>query len=149
MRLLNLAVVAAEPVIVRSISVVLNRSADREQFDVHYFTSGLEALDWIQSSDCDLVITALDMPGIITGQELTRAAKHCNAHAQVIVFAAQPTAEQLHELAELGASDFLREPLDKLELRELVEQNVARLRRWDSALRMTRTHSKQQEFALV
>ena len=147
MRLLNVAVVAAEPVIVRSISVVLNRSADREQFDAHYFTTSVDALDWIRSSDCDVVITALDMPGIIDGLELTRAAKHCNPHAQVIVFSAQPTAEQLLELAELGASDFVRAPFDKLELREVVEQGIARVRRWEASLRWTRT--KQQELALV
>jgi CheY-like chemotaxis protein len=136
MRLLNVAVVDHDPANLRSISVVLDHSIDRAQLDVHYFTDSIDALDWM-SSGCDLVITALEMP-VIDGARLLREVKEYNAHAQVIVLAATATREQLDELAEWGASDFLFQPLDKLLLRELVEQAVARVRRWQLALRTTR-----------
>jgi len=137
MHLLQVVVVAHDPASMRSISIVLDRSLDRGLLDIRYFVDSADALDWIQASNCELVITALEMPGI-DGLRLVRAAKQGNAHTQVIVVSPQTTSEQLDELAELGACDILLQPLDKLLLRELVEQAIARIRRWQSALNQVR-----------
>lgn len=135
MRLLNVTVVDQDPEIVRAISVVLNRSQDREQLDINYFTDPVEALDWILSSSCDLVITGLDLPGI-TGLEITRVAKSANTHAQVIVLSESLSPAQINDLAEAGACELLGMPLDKLLLRDLAEQAIARVRRWDNVPRV-------------
>jgi DNA-binding NtrC family response regulator len=137
MRLLNVVVVDPDPACVRSIARVLNHSADREQFDVHYFTDAAEAQDWIQASDCDLMIAGLDLLGRDC-QRLAREAKQRNPLVQLIVTATEPTVAQLQQLAAVGVSEFLQEPLDKLLLRDLVEQSIARIRRWEAPLRSTR-----------
>ena len=143
MRLLNVTVVAQDPATVREISVVLNRSLDREQLDINYFTDPVEALDWILSSNCDLVITGLELP-VITGLQITRAAKSCNTHAQVIVLAETMSPSQIDELAEAGACELLIIPLDKLMLRDLTEQAIARVRRWNKAGRVLEVGGRQK-----
>jgi two-component system response regulator YesN len=150
MRLLNVAVVDKDPAIVRAVSVVLNRSQDRAQLDINYFTDSVEALDWIQTSTCDVVITGLEMP-VITGLEITRAAKSSNAHAQVIVLSERTTPSQAEELAEAGACELLGIPLDKLLLRDLAEQAIARVRRWNQTPRFVnieKRHSVLQSVTL-
>lgn len=150
MRLLNVTVVDQDPAIVRAISVVLNRSQDRDQLDINYFTDSVEALESILGNCCDLVITGVDMP-TVTGLQITRAAKSSNAYAQVIALSETITPSQVAELAEAGACELLSIPLDKLLLRDLAEQAIARVRRWNKAPRFVeveKSHSVLRSVAL-
>ncbi len=82
------------------------------------FSSGTEALAWLERREPDLVITDHRMPKM-TGVELTselRQRKHLQ-HTPVMVITATNDRTVRYEALEAGAVDFLAKPIDPLEVR--------------------------------
>lgn len=104
-----------------------------ERFQLHLVTDPRTALERVEATGVDLLVTDLDMPEI-DGLALLRAAKLRNSAVQTIMLTAASTSEALLEALDLGAADYLLKPVDPALLVALVEQAEQRLQRWRTAL---------------
>ena len=82
------------------------------------FSGGVEALQWLENQEPDLVITDFRMPGM-TGSQLTAALRHNPRlqHVPVMVVTAADDRTIRYEALEAGAVDFLAKPIDPIEVR--------------------------------
>jgi diguanylate cyclase (GGDEF)-like protein/PAS domain S-box-containing protein len=80
------------------------------------FTSSLEALEWCEKNDPDLVIVDCIMPPP-NGLEFIHLFRGMPAHAEVpiIMVTASTEREIRYQALELGANEFIIKPVDKIE----------------------------------
>lgn len=95
--------------------------------------SAAEALNILKLEGILVVVADLYMPGM-DGLELLRRIKKASGLVQVIVITASEQMEDLISALEDGANDFLLKPLDKQALEDVLEDTLARLRRWKDTL---------------
>ena len=110
----------------------LQRTLTRAGYQVVLASDGRSALDLMQGTPLDLVLTDLRMPGM-TGVELLRAAKTLLPDVDVILITAFGTIEEAVNAMKDGAYDFITKPFrgehllkvvgKALERRSLIEQN--------------------------
>ena len=84
--------------------------------EAHTFSSSMEALDWADANDCDLLIVDYMMPDI-DGLEFIsrfRALPRCQA-VPVLMITANDQKQLRYRALDLGANDFLIKPVDKVE----------------------------------
>lgn len=84
-------------------------------FSVTIAASGEEAIDKINTSSFDLVVTDLLMPGL-DGFQVLKAAKRKNAQTMVIILTGYAGLESSADASRLGADYFLQKPYDIEEL---------------------------------
>lgn len=82
---------------------------------------GRQALDLIRTARPDLVLSDLRMPGM-TGLELLEALEDCERPPPMALMTAFGDAETAIEALRLGATDYLRKPVDVRELHQLIER---------------------------
>src|ERR1700683_1481270 len=94
------------------------------------------ALQVLQDSSVDLVVTDLKLPGI-SGLEFLTALKRSHPALPVIVMTAFGTVETAVEAMKSGASDYVLKPFSLAEMRMVVhkELDVRRLREENRTLR--------------
>jgi len=102
-------------------------------FLVQTATSGAEAINRVEDSAIDIVITDLVMPDM-NGLDVIRNAKQINALIDVIVITGHGTIESAIEALKNGAYDYVRKPFTEEELihtvtacmekRKLLEENT-------------------------
>ncbi len=109
---------------------------------VRAFHSPLQAIEWLESNDPDLVITDYKMPGI-TGAEFTRKIRtlpNCTDVPVVVVTAYTDRGFRIEAL-EAGATDFLLSPVDYAEF----QPRVRNLLRLSSHQQLIRKHAQSLE----
>jgi YesN/AraC family two-component response regulator len=94
--------------IVNSLSAILKISG----YEVDSAFNGSEALRKIHSSDYDLVICDIEMPGITGLDFLGRVRKDYDHDLDVILMTGFLDHDYFIEAIRLGASDFIRKPID-------------------------------------
>jgi diguanylate cyclase (GGDEF)-like protein/PAS domain S-box-containing protein len=112
---------------VTTILIVDDRSTNRNIYSrlahtieegavVHASASPHEALEWLNSSSPDLIVTDFRMPGM-DGAEFTRHVRNSGngADVPVIVITAYDDRAFRLQALEAGATDFLRSPVDHYE----------------------------------
>ncbi|MDJ0685817.1 MAG: diguanylate cyclase [Alphaproteobacteria bacterium] len=105
--------------------------------EVSVFTHPQEALDWCAAETPDLVILDYLMPDIDGREFLQRfTALEKNRHVPIIVVTADEHQRTLHEMLEAGATDFIRKPVDPVELIAR-SRNLLRLREYQKELNQT------------
>jgi len=84
--------------------------------EVHTFTSPLEALEFLEKNEVDIVISDYRMPEL-KADELIKALKKKNRFEDLlfVVVTAFDERDVMSRCLELGATDFIRKPLDKFE----------------------------------
>src|SRR5579862_8639443 len=94
------------------------------------------ALQVLQDSSVDLVVTDLKLPGM-SGLEFLSALKRTHPAMPVIVMTAFGTVETAVEAMKLGASDYVLKPFSLAEMRMVVQRelDVRRLREENRSLR--------------
>lgn len=107
-------------------------------------TSGREALELLEGSPIDVILTDLRMPGM-TGLELLAGAKSARPDIDVIVMTAYGSVEGAVKAMKIGAVDFITKPmdLDQLEIvlrrtldrKRLVRENKVLKRRLEESVR--------------
>src|SRR3989454_9466903 len=112
----------------------LQRTLTRAGHNVLLAPDGRGALEQLQGSQVDLVLTDLKMPGL-SGLELLRAAKGVAPDVDVILLTAFGTVEEAVSAMKDGAYDFITKPFrgeqllklgaKALERRSLIQQNRA------------------------
>ncbi|KEK10420.1 ethylene receptor [Lysinibacillus sphaericus] len=114
---LRILVVDDEPINLRVVETILGN----EQYDIVTVTSGIEALECIQSHDWDLVISDVMMPKM-SGYELVRLIRKQFAITDlpVLLLTARSQPQDLEKGFLAGANDYVTKPVDALELRSRV-----------------------------
>ena len=92
-----------------------------EGYHVDKATSSKEALQMMEETTYDMVITDLKMPGM-DGMELLKKIKSIYPYTQVIVITAFGTVESAVEAMRNGAFHYLTKPLNLGELKEVVRK---------------------------
>jgi two-component system nitrate/nitrite response regulator NarL len=83
------------------------KSLVRDPFEVKAIaSSGLEALNYIKSTEFDVLITDYEMPGI-SGLELVKAARVAQPEMKIIVLSMHDDPSVVRELLQLGALGYL------------------------------------------
>jgi len=86
-----------------------------EGFDVRTVSNGHEALEFIESYPCDLVITDIRMQGM-DGLQLINMLKEQDETIQVIIMTGYTEIGQAHELvARYNVTGFLSKPLEDID----------------------------------
>jgi CheY-like chemotaxis protein len=110
-----------EPVILDSFRKILVLDG----YSVDTVETGSEALGLIQQHHFDFLFTDLKMPGM-SGEEVTKAAKHLRPDIDVIIITGYATVESAVECMKDGAMDYVQKPFTESELIDLVKKFVFR-----------------------
>ncbi len=92
----------------------------KEGFSVQSARDGIEGIMAIRSTDFDLIITDLKMPGA-DGIEVLKEAKRLRPDAAVVILTAYGTLNNALEAIQLGAYDYITKPFKLQELLIVVE----------------------------
>ncbi len=107
----------------RNLRRVLAAFLRREGHVVTEAANGLEAVQAVQNSHFDLVLTDLKMEPV-NGMEVLRKTKETAPKTEVIVITAYGTVSSGVEAMKLGAYDYLQKPLENEKLKLVVERAI-------------------------
>ena len=116
----------------------LTQTLCRAGYKVEGFASGLAGLAELKSSQFDVVITDLKMPGL-DGVGLIRQMRQEGVDSVVIVMTAHGTVSSAVEAMKLGAFDYIQKPFGADQIELLVQRALQhrRLHRENEALRVS------------
>ncbi|HKR81221.1 MAG TPA: sigma-54 dependent transcriptional regulator [Nitrospira sp.] len=97
----------------------------KKQYQVRGAGTAEEALEGLQSTTADLILTDLKMPGI-GGMEFLRQLKQKWPEIEVLVMTAFGSIETAVEAMRCGAYDYLTKPIDRERLAVVVEKALER-----------------------
>lgn len=80
-------------------------------FDNTAVLNGYLALEHCKAQQTDIVVLDLKMPGM-NGMEVLRELQKINKEARIIIQSGHVTDKEEEEAAQLGATTFLRKPVD-------------------------------------
>jgi EAL domain-containing protein (putative c-di-GMP-specific phosphodiesterase class I)/CheY-like chemotaxis protein len=109
------------------------RTLEEAGFEVAQAATGKEALQLLESTRFDTIVSDITMPGM-TGIELLRAVRQRDHDVPMILVTGNPSVDSATQAVEHGALRYLVKPIGKGMLAETVEravklQRVARLKR--------------------
>lgn len=110
-------VVEPDPAIRKLVAAALLERGHR----VRVATRGEEALYQVREHPFDLVLSALEMPGL-SGLELIDALRRAPDRPEVVLMASFGTGQQARDALVAGAGDFLIKPLELDTLHEVVDR---------------------------
>ena len=92
---------------------MLHRRLSRAGFDVTVATNGTEGVEWATTSQPDLILMDLNLPGL-DGREATRRLKSRpeTKHIPIIVLTADTSKKSRDDAIDAGCDDFLQKPID-------------------------------------
>lgn len=92
---------------------LLSRRLERKGFDVALAEDAFEALEWLESNDCDLVLLDIMMPGM-SGVEMLEKIRETRDATElpVIMATAKDTREDIVGALRTGANDYVTKPID-------------------------------------
>ncbi|MGD1899659.1 MAG: response regulator [Phormidesmis sp.] len=109
----------------KSIRLTVSQALASQGYEVATATDGKTALEKIETSDIDLLLLDIQMPGM-DGIEVLQAAKTQRPALKVVMISAHGSVDNAVEAMKLGAIDYLQKPFTPSELRELVERVLNR-----------------------
>jgi len=116
----NIMVVDDQPSVCREVAVFLNND-----YTVHAFKSGQEALEYMSEHEVDLVLLDYDMPHM-TGYEVLMAIRFNKStnNTPVIFLTAETNERMRHEMMGRGANDYLCKPVSSSALRQCIKKHL-------------------------
>jgi two-component system response regulator PilR (NtrC family) len=109
----------------RSMRELLEYMLSKEGYAVSLAENGRTALNMIEKTNYDLILSDIRL-GDITGLDVLRAAKQHNPHALVIMISAYATTETAVEAMNEGAFDYVPKPFDNDELKQTIANALER-----------------------
>jgi len=109
----------------RSMRELLEYMLSKEGYKIDLAENGRKAIEKIEASDYDLVLTDIKL-GDLTGLDVLRAAKRKNPNIVVIMISAFATTETAVEAMNDGAYDYVPKPFDNDELKETIANALER-----------------------
>jgi CheY-like chemotaxis protein len=119
----NLLLVDDEPDAIELFRQKFRRELRQGEYEIHFATSGAEALELIAANGMlksILLLSDINMPGM-SGLELLAEVKRRWPALRVIMITAYGDAENRRRAMEIGASDFVTKPVDFVELKHTLE----------------------------
>lgn len=107
-----------------STASALQKVLETEGYQVATSSRGDEGLRLAESSECELVITDLRLPGL-SGLDLVRQLHAARPTLPIIMMTAHGTTETAIEAMKFGACEYLVKPFEADELLDLVSRAVA------------------------
>ena len=104
--------------------LILSAVLDDEGFETYTANNGIDALDILENTDIDLVLTDMKMPGM-DGIELLENIKKKNPHMPVIMMTAHGTVDKAVEAMQKGAYSYIRKPFDNEKLIVYVNKAIS------------------------
>jgi two-component system, NtrC family, response regulator len=104
--------------------LVLSAVLEEEGYEVLTTASGLEALEILKTSDVDLVLTDMKMPGM-DGIELLDQIKAYEPELPVLMMTAHGTVDKAVEAMQKGAYTYILKPFDNERLTLYVQKAIA------------------------
>lgn len=98
----------------------IRRGLSAEGWSIDHAASGEDALDYVASSDYDIVLLDLLLPGI-QGQDVCRKLRARKLSIPILMLTALDSPEERVEGLKIGADDYLPKPFDFDELIARVE----------------------------
>lgn len=97
----------------------------KETYEVVTIASGEEALEWLDETIPDLIITDIEMRGM-DGFEFLKQVRlrGYTKHTPVIMLSGKSESKERVKCYQLGAQDYLTKPFNPEELNELVKKNL-------------------------
>jgi len=92
---------------------MLHRRLGRAGFDVKVARNGAEGVEWAKTSQPDLIVMDLNLPGL-NGWEATRRLKSQpeTKHIPIIVLTVETSKKSRDDAIAAGCDDFLLKPID-------------------------------------
>ncbi len=109
----------------RSMRELLEYMLSKEGYNIDLAENGRKAVEAIQASDYDLVLSDIKL-GDLTGLDVLRAAKQKNPNIVVIMISAFASTETAVEAMNDGAYDYVPKPFDNDELKETISNALER-----------------------
>ena len=109
----------------RSMRELLEYMLSKEGYKIDLAENGRKAIEKIEATDYDLVLTDIKL-GDLTGLDVLRAAKRKNPNIVVIMISAFATTETAVEAMNDGAYDYVPKPFDNDELKETIANALER-----------------------
>ncbi len=94
---------------------------EKKGYAVYDVSSVDAATDFYKKNHLDLIITDFKMPDK-TGKDLLNEIKHINPDLPIIISTAYGDIENAVEMMKSGAVDFIRKPIDLMDLLKLIEK---------------------------
>ncbi len=104
--------------------VVLGAFLSEEGYETLTADNGHQALEIVESTDLDLVLTDMSMPGM-DGIELLGRIKEKVPELPVVMMTAYGTVEKAVEAMQLGAFNFIQKPFQNETLKQIVDKAVS------------------------
>jgi DNA-binding NtrC family response regulator len=120
---LRVMVLDDEPIVCKRLQPALEKLG----YEVDTFTQSLEALQEIQETKYDIIITDLKMKGI-DGMRFLQEAKKQHPQTEVIVITGFATLDTAKESFQHGVFDFIAKPFKLSEIQEVVTKAAAKIR---------------------
>ena len=97
----------------------------KETYEVVTIASGAEALEWLDETIPDLIISDIEMRGM-DGFEFLKQVRlrGYTKHTPVIMLSGKSESKERVKCYQLGAQDYLIKPFNPEELNELVKKNL-------------------------
>jgi two-component system NtrC family response regulator len=128
--------------------LVLSAVLEEEGYEVLTTTSGLEALEIQKSSDLDLVLTDMKMPGM-DGIELLEQVKTRDPELPVIMMTAHGTVDKAVEAMQKGAYSYILKPFDNERLTLYVQKAIATFKVVKENRRLRTAVESQYQFGKI
>lgn len=103
----------------------LGQRLEARQLKVTAVTSGVKALELVDSQDFDVIVLDLAMPGM-DGLEVLKRIKADHPDAEIIMLTGHASIESGIEAMKLGAEDFMEKPVDIKDLLGRIEEARAK-----------------------
>ena len=132
-----------EPQIRKAVEQTLSRD-----FDVSCFDSVHNCLDALATTECDLLITDVNMPGI-SGLELLAKVKRINPALAVLVVTGYGDIPMAVRAMKAGAAEFIEKPLDRETFLRLVRLLIAQSDSIDPLIARKLTVAEKEVLQLV
>jgi len=118
----DILVVDDQPSVCREVAVFL-----KNDYTVHAFKSGKEALDYITGHNpVDLILLDYEMPNMTGYEVLLEIRLNQSTKNTPVVFLTAETNERMrHEMLGRGANGYLCKPITSSELRECIKTNLS------------------------
>jgi len=92
-------------------STIINFLKDRFECDFREAKDGDEAVKYVQSNPCDVMILDIKMPKK-SGMTVVKEAKEINPKVDILIVSAWVSDDVAEEAMKLGATDYAVKPLD-------------------------------------
>jgi len=106
-----------------SLRQVMQVQLNKDGYEVALAANAEEAIDVLQKTHQDLIITDLHLPGM-SGLELLKKVRAENPSTVVILMTAFGTVQSAVEAMKSGAYDYITKPIHQYELRALVSRAI-------------------------